>query len=544
MPSDCLTFKIASEPNELDQIHRLNYRTFVEEIPQHQPNADKLLVDRFHDENTYCICLDGTNLVGMLAMRARRPFSLDYKVPGLDHYLPSGASLCEMRLLAVEPEYRRPGLFARLIRFAAEEGIRQGYTVAVASGTLRQTRLYRRMGFVPFAQPVGSGAARFQPMYLTLRAAKKLFDLLGLPFPSSPTPVSFMPGPVEIAAEVQQFFAVPPISHRSQTLLNMVEEIKQRLCDLTCARGVELLLGSGTLGNDAIAAQIKLLEGRGLVLTNGEFGERLADHAERMGLAFTSMDSGWGTPYDLDALADLLARDNDIAWVWTVHSETSTGMLNDLTDLKAVCQRHGLRLCLDCTSSLGTVPVNLQGVYLASSVSGKGLASLPGIALVFYNHEIVPDRRLPRYLDLGYYRQQQGVPFTHSSNLLTLLCQSLRSMQAEERFAAILRYYTWLRRELEKAGLHLVVPEQFAAPAVLSVALPPGLSSITLGEELERHGYLLSFRSKYLMTRNIIQICLMGNVTPEQCEKMLQMFLTLAKPALPFAVAEPTACYT
>lgn len=38
-----------------DAIHALNYRTSVEEIPQHQPNANRQLVDRFHDDNVYVV---------------------------------------------------------------------------------------------------------------------------------------------------------------------------------------------------------------------------------------------------------------------------------------------------------------------------------------------------------------------------------------------------------------------------------------------------------------------------------------------------------
>ena len=255
MKRDSLTFKIASEPWEFEQIHRLNYRTFVEEIPQHPPNADKRLIDRFHDENTYCICLDGERLAGMMAVRANRPFSLDEKVADLDSYLPSGASVCEVRLLAVEPEFRGTDSFARLFRFTAEECIRRGYTLAVASGTLRQTRLYSRMGFVPFAQPVGTAEARYQPMYLTLQTALELFERLHAFKPASAAaPISFMPGPVEIGAAVRAAFAALPVSHRSDRFLELVAETKQLLCSLTGAAGVELLLGSGTLGNDVVAA--------------------------------------------------------------------------------------------------------------------------------------------------------------------------------------------------------------------------------------------------------------------------------------------------
>jgi GNAT superfamily N-acetyltransferase len=173
-----LTFKFAITPDEFEQVHRLNYRTFVEEIPQHPPNAERRLVDKFHDENTYCICLDGSKLVGMLALRDQRPFSLDAKVPDLDRWLPVGVHLCEIRLLAVEPAYRGRALFADLLGFAATESIRRGYTLALASGTLRQSRLYRHLGFIPFYEPVGHADALFQPMYLPLDAVLTLTERL------------------------------------------------------------------------------------------------------------------------------------------------------------------------------------------------------------------------------------------------------------------------------------------------------------------------------------------------------------------------------
>ena len=85
-----LQFKVATEEWEFEQVHELNYRTFVEEIPQHQASSTPRLVDKFHAENTYLVCLHGNQVVGMVAARGRRPFSLDQKLPDLDSYLPSG----------------------------------------------------------------------------------------------------------------------------------------------------------------------------------------------------------------------------------------------------------------------------------------------------------------------------------------------------------------------------------------------------------------------------------------------------------------------
>ena len=55
---DHLEFRIACYPSDFEQIHKLNYLTFVEEIPQHTKNSDQTLVDKFNSENTYFTCLN------------------------------------------------------------------------------------------------------------------------------------------------------------------------------------------------------------------------------------------------------------------------------------------------------------------------------------------------------------------------------------------------------------------------------------------------------------------------------------------------------
>ena len=162
-----LQFKIASEDWEFELIHRLNYKTFVKEIPQHEPPRDDRLVDKFHAENTYVICLCDKQLAGMLALRARRPFSLDQKLANLDSYLPPGRSVCEVRLLAVEKDFRRGQVFPGLLLLLWEYGIGKGYDLAIISGTTRQLKLYAHLGFTPFGPLVGTGETLFQPMYMT-----------------------------------------------------------------------------------------------------------------------------------------------------------------------------------------------------------------------------------------------------------------------------------------------------------------------------------------------------------------------------------------
>ncbi len=172
-----LTFKLAEQPWEIEAIGRLLYRTFVEEIPQHPANPARTLTDKFQGENRYLIALDGTTLAGMLAVRDRRPFSLDGKLPDLDRYLPPGARPCELRVLSVRPEYRGTRLTQRLLCFVAEYCLDQGFDLAVISGTTRQLKLYSHLGFVPFGPLVGTPDAWYQPMLLTLERFRTRADL-------------------------------------------------------------------------------------------------------------------------------------------------------------------------------------------------------------------------------------------------------------------------------------------------------------------------------------------------------------------------------
>jgi hypothetical protein len=79
-------------------------------------------------------------------------------------------------------------------------------------------------------------------------------------------------------------------------------------------------------------------------------------------------------------------------------------------------------------------------------------------------------------------------------------------------------------------GFQLVASDADATPGVVSIALQPNQNSAQLGVRLQRAGYLLSYNSDYLRQRNWIQVCLMGEYSPEKLESLLNW---LAKNAAP-----------
>jgi predicted N-acetyltransferase YhbS len=170
-----MIIKRATELSEFSQIHELNYKTFVEEIPQHKQNEEKKLVDKFHDKNQYIIAKRGDKVIGMVCYNLQRPFSLDAKLNDFETYLPTYKRLAEIRLLSVTPDERNTKVSYRLLQYLCHELIGKGTDMAVISGTTRQLRLYSRIGFVPFGPLVGTTEALFQPMYITLNDLRNDF---------------------------------------------------------------------------------------------------------------------------------------------------------------------------------------------------------------------------------------------------------------------------------------------------------------------------------------------------------------------------------
>ena len=335
-------------------------------------------------------------------------------------------------------------------------------------------------------------------------------------------PLSLLPGPVPLLPGVGAALARPPQAHRWPDALARLERVRALLRARTGARHVAVLTGSGTTANDVVAAQLSLRRGPGIVLAAGEFGERLVDAARRMRLDVRVLRAPEGSAVGPGQLAAAL-REEPADWVWTVHCETSTGVLLDLPGLLATCRSAGAELAVDAISSLGCAPVDLSGVLLASASSGKALAGFPGLALVLAREVPPGGQDLPRSLDLHAYACGDGVPCTLPTALVGGLLVALEARPAEAEPAALDRLGTTgaeLRRQLVARGLELVAQEHCATPAVLSVRLPPGADPAVVAGLVAREGFVLAAHSGYLRQRGWVQISLMGRPAGHELRRL------------------------
>ncbi|WP_281975323.1 GNAT family N-acetyltransferase [Halobacillus litoralis] len=497
-----IEYKVASTAEEFEQIEQLNYETFVEEIPQHEQNHTRRLKDKFHKDNTYIVAKNSEEVVGMIAVRAKRPFSLDHKLPNIDDYLEEDTAPCEIRLLSVKEAYRKRTTFFGLIDQLSHYCLSQKFNVALISGTDRELTLYKKLGFQPFAHRVGTEGARFQPMKLTkekfVQATQAYYRIM-----ARYEPISFLSGPVPMEEEVAQSLSTKTISHRSEAFIDQMKCVRKMLCEKTGASYASVMVGTGTLANDIVAQQIKQKEGTGLILSNGEFGERLIDHAKRAGLSFHTIRKHWNIPISIEEIRSVLDNAPYIRWIWTVHCETSTSYLFDLKLITETASEYGAYLFVDACSSLGVDDVNLENVYMASSVSGKGLGAYPGLAIVFHQDQPLPNPNVPRYLDLGLYANH-STPFTHSSNSLHVLRKVLERGDKTNSELMVA-----LRTALSEQNWTLLGDHTYSK-GIVTIELPDWLSSIRLGDRLKKQGIYVNYESSYLNRKNWIQVALMG----------------------------------
>jgi 2-aminoethylphosphonate-pyruvate transaminase len=243
--------------------------------------------------------------------------------------------------------------------------------------------------------------------------------------------VLFNPGPVNLDESIKTHLFDVELCHREPAFEELTSRIRAGLLGVAGFSAddfaVSLLHGSGTLAVDAALAS--LVRGRVLVVNNGLYCERLlATLAGFEDAQPVDHDLGLGVPVDLDRLAAAL-RQQRPAWVAMVHHETTTGLLNPLPEIAALCADFGTQLFVDAVSSLGAHPVDVRADVVCFN-SSKCLEGLPGIGGVLWRAGLPVHHTVPA-LDVGAYAH--GMASTPNVQAFVALDIALDLLAAEDR---------------------------------------------------------------------------------------------------------------
>ena len=301
-----------------------------------------------------------------------------------------------------------------------------------------------------------------------------------------------IPGPTPVPETVLKAMGRHPIGHRSAEFQAVVRRTTEQLRWLHQTQNdVLVITGSGTAAMEAGIINTLSYGDKVICGDNGKFGERWVKLAKAYGLDVQVVKADWGQPLDPEAFRIALEADTNkkIRAVILTHSETSTGVINDLATISQYVRAHGTALTIaDCVTSLGAcnVPMDSWGLDVVASGSQKGYMMPPGLSFVAMSErawQAYKRSDLPKfYLDLGPYRKtaaQDSNPFTPAVNLYFALESALTMMQAEgleaifERHA---RHRSAAQAAMKAIGLPLYAAEGHGSPAITAIA-PEGIDA-------------------------------------------------------------------
>ena len=269
-------------------------------------------------------------------------------------------------------------------------------------------------------------------------------------------------GPTPLPPAVSQVMAEPMLYHRAPAFVEVYGRVLDRLRALFGTSGDVLLFaasGSGAM-ESAVVNMVRPGE-PALVASCGKFGERWAELCEAHGAATLHWQTEWGRRVDPAELDARLGDAGGVEVVFTTLSETSTGVVNDVRELAAVCHRHGALIVVDGVSGVGAVPCPQDewGVDVLVSGSQKALMAPPGLGFASPNQAAldraaaVPGSRL--YFDwgrtvAGQRKDPPDSPFTPAVGLVKALDVALGLID-EEGLDQVYRRHALLGRATRAA---------------------------------------------------------------------------------------------
>ncbi len=302
------------------------------------------------------------------------------------------------------------------------------------------------------------------------------------------------PGPSDAHPRVLTAMTTPLLGHLDPQFLEIMTETQAMLREVygTKNRLTFPISATGMAGMEACL--VNLLEpGESVVVcAKGFFGSRMIEVAERTGARVVALQQTWGEAFDLNRVADVLKRERPKA-IGIVHAETSTGVQQSLTGLGDLCRELGTLLIVDCVTSLGCTPLNVDDLKIdaAFSCTQKGLGCPPGLSPLTFSDRAVAALKARKtkvqswYLDMtaieSYWGGDRSYHHTAPISMIYALREGLRIVLEEGlevRWARHQRNHVALKAGLEAIGLNYIAAPDCRLPQLNAVHIPAGLDDI------------------------------------------------------------------
>jgi aspartate aminotransferase-like enzyme len=346
----------------------------------------------------------------------------------------------------------------------------------------------------------------------------------------------FLPGPTEVRDEIMQAMLQPMIPHRGAQFERLFERLQQGLRPLFKTERPVYVSSSSATGMMEAAIR-SAPAGRILCLVNGAFSERFAFIASMCGREVDRYEVAWGQVHLIPQLEERLSMRRYSA-ITVVHSETSTGALNDVRAISDCAHRHSALCLIDSVSGLGGAELRFDEWKLDYVLTGsqKALALPPGLSFAVASLAMVdqashmPGRGV--YFDLvemDAFARRNQTPSTPALTLFYALEAQLTAIGREglearwtRHKAMAARTQDWLTRIADETGKKIanIAPLGSQSPTVSAIRLPSDMTAENFTGAVAKRGIIVGNGYGKLKS-STFRIGHMGDHTVETVDRCL-----------------------
>lgn len=341
-------------------------------------------------------------------------------------------------------------------------------------------------------------------------------------FPRKPRPILLCPGPVLLSKKVMHAVRSTNIGHREAEFSKLLVESIAMLKPMVgidsndSSYKIAFITGSGTAANETVLSSIGAI-GPTLVISNGEFGERLFDVVELHNKDVDQLEFKWQEQIDLEKVAEVL-KQKRYHLVAVVHHETSSGMLNPVAEIAQLAHRYGALILVDAISSIGAEVISAKqwSIDVLVGASGKALSAMPGVGILVMKNSVLKqlDAKSTRghYLDLHKHfmfiddhTQTPNTPAVHVFVSLHAALKEITRYGIAQTRQTIQARAVFARNQLTLMGLEYADYSGNNSIVITCVTLPDYIRFEQLARKFKTKGIVV-YNGKGVLKDKIFQI--------------------------------------
>ena len=294
-----------------------------------------------------------------------------------------------------------------------------------------------------------------------------------------------------------------------------------------------LMQGSGTFGVESVLTSVVGDQDKVLICSNGAYGKRMTDICTHSRIPFVHYAQDYDKVPDAAHMAQLLAQDSSITHVAMVHSETTSGILNDIQSVGKVVRDAGRTFIVDAMSSFGGVdiPVADWGIDFLVSSANKCIQGVPGFSFILCRRDkLLASEGKARSLSLDLLDQWKGMEkdgkrrFTSPTHVVLAFSKALDELEAEGGIPARHRRYAENNRllieKMRAMGFAPYIDGSRQGPIITTFFYPAGVpfQFSEFYTYIKERGYVL-YPGK-LTDADTFRVGNIGEIYPEDIEKL------------------------